>query len=244
VRPHRNARVFAVSLVVALGVCALAGCPGTDPDPPPDECAAGFLGDRNKEPVIELRAIGVDGTSAPIGDGDDVALILPPQGGRVSFIGIRATNLEACGLQLIGAIRDLSSRRVMVDGRTLNLNATGDGWGTTGTASTDLSDVASISNFANVPICPNQWADTDAFDQPFEIEVRLTDKSGRKATKTARVVPRCAEAKNRDECLCICKRGYVLGQVCAPSDAGSDAALPDASADAAADAPGDASAND
>ena len=152
----RNVRAAVVSLVATFGACALAGCPGTDPDPPPDECTAGFLGDRTKEPVIELRAIGVDGTSAPISDGDDVALILPPQGGRVSFIGIRATNLDGCGLQLIGAIRDLSSRRVMVDGRTLNLNTTGDGWGTTGTATTNLSDVASISNCANVPVCPNQ----------------------------------------------------------------------------------------
>lgn len=226
----------------ALGLVIVTGCPAEEP-PPPAECAAGFLGDPGKAPEIELRAIGVDGKAAPIAEGGDIALILPPQGGRVAFIGVRMTNVDACGLQLVGAIRDPSSKRVMVDGRTLNLNPTGDGWGTTGTPTTDLADVAAISNFANVPICPNQWADTDAFDQPFEIEVRVTDRGGRKVTKTMRVVPRCAEAQNAAECTCICAKGYRLGQACTPRDAGSDASTPDASADASSDASGDGAAD-
>ena len=216
---------------------ALAGCstpgfsPADDagvldapaPDAPLFACPAGFLGDPSLEPTLEIHVLRVDGNDVPLADKDDVPLIFPPQGGRVVFVGARATNLDGCGIQLTGAIRDESTRQVRVDARTVNLNPTGDGWGTTAAESADggggLS--AALSSYSNVPLCPNQWASTDVFNHPFELTVTLKDRNKRTATKTIHVTPRCAEVENVDECLCICRLGYVLGQKCV-TDAGSN----------------------
>jgi hypothetical protein len=104
----------------------------------------------------------------------------------------------------------------------VNLAAVTDGWGT----STD----SNISTFANVPICPNEWASTDAYGNPFDLIVSVQDRGGRTAMKTIQVTLACAEPDKAAECLCICKGGYVLGQPC--PDAGVDM---DASGDGAQD---------
>jgi hypothetical protein len=191
---------------------------------PESSCPTGFLGDPNEEPQVELISVRADGTAAPLTEGADLSVILPPQGGRVAFIGVRATNLDGCGVQLFGALRDLASKRIQVDGRTINLNKTSDGWGTSGSVTTDLTDVGQISNFSNVPLCPNQWADTDVFDQPFEVEVTVTDRRKKKKTVTMKVVPRCNEPGKEQGCRCLCKKGYTLGESCG-LDGGVDGAL-------------------
>ncbi|GAC1546919.1 MAG: hypothetical protein NVS3B10_10840 [Polyangiales bacterium] len=173
-----------------------------------------------------MVARGADGRSSKVNDGDDVALTFPPQGGRVIFAGVRATNLDPCAVKLSGALRDETSLNVRVDTRTVNLKPTGDGWG----ASLDTD----ISSFSNVPTCPNQWADTDVFDHEFELTLTVTERGGRTATQTLKVKPRCAEPAREAECRCICKRGYVLGESCAGPDAGP--------LDGAVDAPSDVSA--
>ncbi|MBC7052244.1 hypothetical protein G6O46_24860, partial [Salmonella enterica subsp. enterica serovar Enteritidis] len=104
-------------------------------------------------------------TDVPLNDGDDLAIVFPPQGGRVAFVGVRAINLDGCGVQVTGALRDLGSRQVRVDGRTVNLRKEADGWGTTGQGTTtNLEDSAAIGDYSNVPLCPNQWAEVDVFD--------------------------------------------------------------------------------
>jgi hypothetical protein len=218
--------------LVALAL--LGGCPGNEAATPsdagleaapdaPSDCPAGFLGDPTKDPVIELRALRADGTDVPIVDGDDLAIVFPPQGGRVAFVGVRALNLDGCGVQVTGALRDLGSRQVRLDGRTLNLQKQADGWGTTGTGtSANLEDSAAIGDYSNIPSCPNQWADVDVFDQPFELEVIVQDRRKKKASKVIRVTPRCAEPGAKEAaCRCLCKHGYQLGQVCG-DDAGTD----------------------
>jgi hypothetical protein len=145
-------------------------------------------------------------------------MLLPPQGGRVIFVGVRATNVDGCGVQLTGALRDVTTRQVRVDARTLNLNPSGDGWG----SCVAPGGVAQIANYANVPLCPNQWAEKDLFDVEYELSVSLRDRQGKTVVETIRVVPRCAEPANRAECLCICKGGYMLGESC-EGDAGTDA---------------------
>ena len=217
----------------------LAGCPNGDHGPvvvdagpeaepdAPSDCPAGFLGDPSKEIEIELRALKADGTDVPLREGDDLAIVFPPQGGRVAFVGVRARNLDGCGVQVTGALRDLGSRQIRVDGRTVNLRKEEDGWGTTGQGTTtNIEDSAAIGDYSNIPVCPNQWADVDVFDQAFELEVLVQDRRKKKMTKMIEVTPRCAEPGAKETaCRCLCKKGYVLGASCG-EDAGTEGGTP------------------
>ncbi len=186
-------------------------------------CPTGYLGDLAAPAEIELRALRADGTDVPIVTGDDLAVIFPPQGGRVAFVGVRAKNVDGCGMQVIGALRDPLSKQIRLDGRTVNLRREEDGWGATGKGiSTDLASADDIGNYSNIPLCPNQWADQDVFDQTFELEVQIQDRRGKKASAKIDVVPRCAEPGTKlTSCRCLCKKGYVLGESCG-EDAGVD----------------------
>ena len=210
-------RAAAAAAIIAV-IAFASGCgPGeeteTSPDGGPDtgpSCTLGFLGDPSLEPEMHVIARGADGVSTPIDDGSPVALIFPPQGGRVIFAGVRATNIDACGATLTGVLRDPQNNKICIDFRTVNLEPSGDGWG--GSVDSD------ISTFANIPVCPNQWSASDAFGSEYELEVSLKDR-GKEHTlkKTVRVVPACAEPENEEQCRCICKQGYVLGETCEPS---------------------------
>ena len=149
-------------------------------------------------------------------------MLFPPQGGRVSFIGVRANNIDPCAVQIIGALRDPLSQQVRVDGRTVNLRREPDGWGTTGRGtSTNIEDSDAIGDYSNVPLCPNQWAEQDVFDKPFKVEVKVTDKRKKSAFATITVTPRCAEPGMKEAaCKCLCRHGYVLGEACG-EDAGA-----------------------
>ena len=225
-----------ILVLAALGAPAalLGGCPSGDDVGPVDAgrdtaidsqsvCPAGFLGDPAKEPMIELRALKADGTDVPLNDGDDLAVIFPPQGGRVAFVGVRAINLDGCGVQITGALRDLSTLQIRADGRTLNLDREPDGWGTSGHGTTaKIEDSALIGNYSNIPLCPNQWASANIFDHTFELEVQVQDRRKKLVSKKIKVTPRCAEPGAKETaCRCLCKLGYVLGETCG-EDAGID----------------------
>ncbi len=62
-----------------------------------------------------------------------------------------------------------------------------------------------IASFANIPVCPNQWASTDVFGNLFDVSLTLQDHDGRMATKDLHVKPVCAEPEKLAECMCICK---------------------------------------
>ncbi|MBI3206125.1 MAG: hypothetical protein HYZ29_31605 [Myxococcales bacterium] len=169
-------------------------------------CGVAALGDPTLPIELEVTARGADLVSKKIDDGAQIPMILPPQGGRVMFIGARATNIEPCAVEINGTLRDLTNNEVRVDGRKMNLKPTGDGWGT----STDTD----ISTFSMIPTCPNQWAATDVFGTTFELELSLTAKNGQKASKKLTVVPVCGEPANEAECKCQCTKGYTLGKTC------------------------------
>jgi len=225
---------------LALGsIGSLAGCPEDGPVTPsadagpdtalidagPSPCATGFLGDPSKEPEIELRALTVDGTDVPLVDGNDLAIILPPQGGRVSFVGVRVRNMDGCAMKIIGAMRDPSSGLVTIDGRTVNLTREPDGWGTTGRGAniTNIDDSQAIADYSNIPLCPNSWSKQDVFDKPHEIEVVVTDRRQKTISKVVTITPRCSQPGERETaCRCLCRRDYVLGDLCG-EDAGTDA---------------------
>ncbi len=213
-------------LTPILAVALLTACPGAGPATPdagpvPTDggCGAGFLGDPNKAIEFEFRALRADGTDAPLANGGDLALIFPPQGGRVAFVGVRATNLDPCGVQLTGALRDEPTLQVRVDSRTVNLLPSGsDGWGNSAPPSQSIS--AARDTYSNVPLCPNQWASSSIFDHEFELEITIRDRLKRTMTKNIKVTPRCAEPDRAVECRCLCKLGYVLGEPCGAEDAG------------------------
>lgn len=207
----------AIALIAAASGALLlsagaSGC-GPDPTPPVDAgadakvgCTLPFIGDATQPTEIEIIALKADYTSVPVAAGDSVALLFPPQGGRVIFAGVRARNVDPCNLQLSGAVRDLDTAQLRVDARTINLEATSDGWG--------RSSDADIASFANVPMCPNQWSKTNIYGTKYELEVSITDRAKHTTTKKVTVTPACAEPENEAECTCICRGGYVLGESC------------------------------
>lgn len=222
---RRLLHALSLVLLAPLAVAALPACDEDDGDVPapvdagPDTssvCPTGYLGDPDAPAKLELRALRADGADVPLADGDDLALVFPPQGGRVAFVGVRALNMDGCGFQIIGALRDPITKQVRLDGRTVNLRRERDGWGATGKGvTTDLESADDIGNYSNVPLCPNQWADQDVFDHPFELEVQVQDRRGKTANAKITVTPRCAEPGAKlTSCRCLCKKGYVLGERC------------------------------
>ena len=169
-------------------------------------CTQPFIGDATKPTELEIVALKADYTSTPVAEGDSVALLFPPQGGRVIFAGVRARNIDPCNVQLAGAVRDLDTKQLRVDSRTINLEPTSDGWG--------KSSDADIASFANVPMCPNEWSKTDIYGTKYQLEITVTDRAKHSTTKSVGVTPACAEPDNAAECACICKAGYVLGEMC------------------------------
>ena len=191
-----------------------SGVDSSDSSPDGNVCGLGFLGDPSNDIELHVTARAPDGTSSEIQDGSTVTLTFPPQGGRVLFIGVRANNINPCAVQLSGALRDLTSKEVRLDSRTVNLIKASDGFGTS--ADND------ISTFANVAVCANEWSAVDLYGQPYDLIVSVTDFTGRMASKTVRVTPQCAEPGRVAECMCICKAGYVLGQACESGDAATE----------------------
>ena len=208
----------------ALAALAAAGCGPDGPVPVdaaidapadgPHGCQLAFLGDRSKAPEISVTVLGAAPPAVAVADGDTVPLIFPPQGGRVIFAGVRVHNMDPCGAQLGGALRDTQSQQVRLDARTINLLPASDGWGE--------SDATDYSSFSNIPVCPNQWSKTDIYGTSYQLEITVTDRGGRVAGKKLQVTPACAEPDRLNECLCICKAGYVLGMSCSSADAGAD----------------------
>lgn len=212
----RAARLF---VVVGFGGVLLGGCP--EPTPPgdggggggPPGCELTYLGDSVAEIEMELVFSGGDAADHPLTDGAVIDLVLPPQGGRVLFVGVRATNLDPCEAELSGVLRDLDTQQVRFDTRTVNLTPDGSGWGRS--ASGDLS------SYANIPVCHNTWLEKDAYENDFELEVNLKDREGKTAQVKLMVRPTCSEPAVYDECRCICRGGYVLGEMCASGQGGA-----------------------
>ncbi|MFL5305866.1 MAG: hypothetical protein ACJ8F1_11665, partial [Polyangia bacterium] len=72
---------------------ALAGCGGgqTVAPPPPASC---FAGDPMSAPAVTLVYQTAGSGLAPVADGSTVPLVVPPQGGEVLVVGVRALNID------------------------------------------------------------------------------------------------------------------------------------------------------
>jgi len=184
------------ALAIAI---AWAGCSS------PDRCA---VGDPGAPLAIRAVVLGADLTPVLAADGARVALMRPPQGGRVVYAGVEAQNLDACKpANIVGALRDPATHAVYgLEGRPVVLAPGGDGWAEAGEQQP--------SSYANVAVCPNQRSSRDIDETHYELYLKLTDGAARFAETTVDVVPFCAEPDNLEECRCICKTGYVLGESC------------------------------
>lgn len=169
-------------------------------------CKLGFIGDPNGQIEMRVVARGADELSHELADGDEVAMILPPQGGRVIFVGAKVNNVDPCAVILSGVLRDTTSSLIRLDERTVNLKPDAEGWG--------APVESDISTYSNIPLCPNSWASTSLYDNPFELEITIRDRGGRTATQKLTVTPKCAESQFEAECLCQCQQDYMLGQAC------------------------------
>ena len=209
----------ATLLLMVVGTVALVGCPSdtttTDDDAPPPACTLAFQGDPNAAPQVEIVYSGTDGLNHPVAEGGELPMLLPPQGGRVAYVGARVTNIDPCSATLSGSVRDEITDQVRLDIRTVNLTPQGDGWAE--------SAPGNLSVFSNVPLCPNQWSDQNLFDGTYLLDVKVTDRAGRVAEAQAHVKPSCGEPSNEADCRCICKAGYVLGESCNGTSSSSSA---------------------
>lgn len=177
----------------------------------PDRCAAG---DPAQPLEVRVVVLGAGLVPAAASDGARVALMKPPQGGRVVYAGVEARNFDACmPANLVGAVRDMATHAVYgLEGRPVVLAAGGDGWA--------AAEEQQPSSYANIAVCPNQRSSRDIDEERYELYLKLTDGAGRSVETTVDVVPFCAEPDNLDECKCICKTGYVLGSSCDAPDGG------------------------
>lgn len=195
--------------VLASMVWAAASCtssPEDETSPPPPSCKLPFQGDANAAPQIELIYSGADGLNHPVEEGGEIPMLLPPQGGRVVYVGARVTNMDPCQATLNGSVRDLDTDQVRLDIRTVNFTPTGDGWA--------QSAEGNPAVFSNVPLCPNQWSESDLFGASYLLTIKVTDRGGKVAEAQAHVRPSCVEPDNEADCKCICRGGYMLGDTC------------------------------
>jgi hypothetical protein len=187
---------------IALGLTAIASgaCGGDVVIVEPDGGSAPE-GPIVLTPVVRTAA----GELAVLADDGELPILMPPGGGRVGYVGVRARRLDPLEAQLKAVLRDPASGAVRFDTRIVNLTADG------GEA---RSDEREIATFSNIPLCPNQWSSADVFDRAYELEVMVTERTGRRASVALRVTPRCAEPEREAACKCMCKHGYDLGEPC------------------------------
>ena len=191
-------------IVIAFAACGSHGSPAR-PDAAADSAATDAP---PNAPEIELVYRSREG--APVAGMPDAAvpLTLPPQGGFVLLVGVRAKHLDLASVMITASIRDTVSDQVLgVEQRPVTLAVGADGW-----AIPDMPE--SLSNWANLPACPMASATRDLFDQPYVLRIAVDDSRGAHADAKLTIVPTCEAGSAGDSCRCECKRGYMLGDPC------------------------------
>ena len=213
--------MHARSLAVLVLLATTTACPDDPPDGTggsggegPSPCNVGFLGDDTLAPELEVFFYGADELDHPVSDQTVLDMIEPPQGGRVIYVGARAKNVDGCGVLLTGTLRDPTTNQIRFDTRTANLLDEGDGWGSV--------QPGVLAAYSNIPACQNSWSEQTLYEDPYRLEVKLQDAGGRVAEASFDVRAQCTELSQArpsgpdvfDECTCICRAGYELGDTC------------------------------
>ena len=203
-----------------LLVLGLAGC--SDDSGPPDAFVPCVVGDPAAEPEIEPVYRTADGVMAPLGDGTVLPLLTPPQGGKVIFVGVRIRNVDLCGASLQAAVRDPCSSRVLgIERRPIAWRIAEDGFA-------EPAQPQEISDYANVPMCPNAGATEDLDGHAAQLELRFYEGDGRVTERILEVTPTCADDGTPSLCRCECDADYELGVECPADPDGGVAECPDA----------------
>ena len=160
----------------------------------PMELQPGYINQNAFTPVTELSPVTMQTAG---------------QGNYILVMGVRARNVNACAqYTLTIALRDTCANTLMsVESRTSVLMDTGDGWAVP----------RNISYYAIAGACPQVSPMRDIFEQPYKVELILSDDNGKEAMTSVHVVPTCPLGADNADCLCTCDRDYVLGGVCPPA---------------------------
>lgn len=195
----------ALLVLSALAACGKHGPAPADPDAAPDSTTVDAA---PSTPEIELMYRSRDGMATACAPDAAVPLTLPPQGGFVLLVGLRAKHLDLSSVMITASIRDTVDNQVLsVEQRPVMLALGSDGW-----ATPDMPD--SLFNWANLPACPMAAATRDLYDQPYALRIAAQDGTGGKADATLTIVPTCEAGSGGDACRCECKQGYMLGDPC------------------------------
>jgi len=198
----------------------LAGC--GDDAPPPDAAIPCRIGDPSLAPELEPVYRTAGGEMAPLGDGAELPLLTPPQGGRVIYVGARVRNVDLCGATLQAALRDPCTDRVLgIERRPIAWRLAPDGFA-------EPAQPQEISDYANLPMCPNAGADADLDGTPAQLELRFYEADGRVTERILQVTPTCADDQDPQLCRCECDSDYDLGSECPGDPDGGAAECPDA----------------
>lgn len=164
-----------------------------------------------------------DGELAALADGASLPVLTPPQGGKVVFVGVRVRNVDLCGATVQGALRDPCSGRVIgIERRPVAWRIADDGFA-------EPRQPVELSDYANIPACPNVAIDHDLDGHPAQLEVRLYEASPRVTERVIEVIPTCADDLDPSYCRCECDSDYDLGGDCpADPDGGVPSCPPDA----------------
>ncbi|HKU43240.1 MAG TPA: hypothetical protein VJR89_34000 [Polyangiales bacterium] len=192
----------------ALGCAQDAELSGSEAD----SC---FVGDVAKPIEFEVVHRTADGECLATEELGEVPLIQPPQGGKVMFVGVRARNLDGCGLTLATALVEPETGAVIsLERRPVTLELGDNGW-----MSPERPKEA--SNYSNLPACPRADLTRSITGEPYELRVNITDKEGRKASTSMQVIPTCGEPNRAALCECECSKDYRLGHQCSTNSEAS-----------------------
>ena len=204
---------FVAGRILMVAFAAVIGCAAEAPpsDLASSVCGVGYLGDPAAPMVLELYYLGVDLLPHELPPCGAIDIVEPPQGGRVLFVGVRATNLDPCHASLGGQIRDPSDGTILgsqMRSTEFQPIAGRSGWGITSRGAGEMNDFSYTSHIA---VCPNRSeSGHDIQQQPALLEIEVIDMSGKRGRVSQRVIPRCAEPGTTKHalCECLCQADY------------------------------------
>ena len=127
-----------------------------------------------------------------------VPLLDAPQGGDVLFAAARIKNVDSCGMNFTGDLRDPGTNRVIgLEGRPVNLRLASDGF-------LEPADPQSLSDWSNIPVCPSAAATRAIVGSAYLLELKIEDGGGRTAFASMTVVPFCGNPSTADYCHALC----------------------------------------
>jgi hypothetical protein len=192
----------------------LIGCGGGSggPDAQPDAIPCATVGDLTQPVEMQVVYRTSTGIAAPLEDGAELPLVNPPQGGKILLVGVRVKNVDLCQATVQVAMKDLVTGRVAgIERRPVAWRIADDGFA-------EPSQPHEISDYANVPVCPNANIAQDIDGNPWQLEVRFYDRDQHATEQLLTVTPSCAD--DVDPALCMCECAMDVGATCGAPDAG------------------------